>query len=125
MQSTQGPKFFEKVQNYVKNEESYRFEIWIELVLVALVFGVIGNLFGIVSITVAKCKQKFHFHKFWNSTTIYFFNLVVLDLVYCLFLAAKLIHAALIFLKINEDDIYNSECRFFVLGTQTLGNIGG
>ena len=125
MQSTQGSKLIEKIKHYAENEESYRFEIWIGLLIVALVFGLIGNLFGVVSITLAKSKQTLHFHKFWNSTAIYFFNLLVLDLFYCLFLISKLIHAAFIFLKLNDDDTNEMECRFFVLGAQTLGNIGG
>ena len=125
MQNIDTPKILAEVKNYVRNEESYRFEIWIGLLSVALILGVVGNVFAMTSITMAKFKEKYHFHKFWQSTTIYFFNLLAVDLFYCLFLMAKIIHATSIFLKIHEDEKYETECRFFVLGTQTLGNIGG
>ena len=76
-----------------KTEESLKFEIWIGLLSVALIFGMTGNVFAIVSIAVAKCREKLHFHKGWHSSTIYFLNLLAVDLLYCLFLMAKHVHA--------------------------------
>ena len=113
-----------------KTEESLEFEIWIGLLSVALILGMIGNVFAIISIAVAKWREKLHFHKGWHSSTIYFLNLLAVDLLYCLFLMAKHVHATAVFLNNNTLNVrssneYDMVCRFFILGTQTLGNIGG
>ena len=113
-----------------KTEESLKFEIWIGLLSVAPIFGMTGNVFAIVSIAVAKCREKLHFHKAWHSSTIYFLNLLAVDLLYCLFLMAKHAHATAVFLNNNDINFrssneYDLVCGFFILGAQTLGNIGG
>ena len=116
-----------------KTEESLEFEIWIGLLSVALIFGMIGNVFAIISIAIAKFRKKFHFHKGWHSSTIYFLNLLAVDLLYSLFLMAKHAHAMAVFLNntdlnarsSKENNKYDMVCRFFILGTQTIGNIGG
>ena len=112
--------------NFVPEEkESYKFEVWIGLLSIALACGLLGNLFGLMSIIFAKNKQKYGFHTNWKSSTLFFFHLLVVDLIYCLFLVAKEIHALFIYLKIDKDEVNEKECRFFVLGAQTFANIGG
>ena len=120
-----GTTELEEDNGQLRKEKSYRFEIWVGLLLVSLVFSLIGNLFGIVSIKIAKCKEKYHFQRCWNSSTIFFFNLLVVDFCYCLFLMVHLIYASFLFLKILDRGGNEMVCRCFVLGTQTLGNIGG
>ena len=111
--------------NLLTEEESYKFECWAFLLSVVIGFGLFGNIFGLISIYHAKSNEKYHFKNSWNSSTLFFFNLVVVDLVYCMFLVAKGVHALLIYLKVDDDLVNEKECQFFVLGGQTFANIGG
>ena len=109
----------------IEKEKSYRFEAWISCLIAILIFGILGNVFAIISISYAKLKKTYHFHQSWRSSIIFFLNLILVDMVYCLFLLAKMIHGLSIYLKFDTDDVNEIECEFYILGIQTIANIGG
>ena len=107
-------------------EENYfKFKFGIFLTTVIVIFGLIGNSFGLASITYAKANKKYHLDKHWRTSTLFFFHLLIVDLVYCLFLFAKEIHGLFIYLEIDDDLVNEKECKFFVLSIQTFATIGG
>ena len=92
---------------------------------IILIFGIFGNAFALIAITYAKVKKEC-FRESWRTSTLFYFNLILVDITYCLLVSVHMVNSLLIYLKvIDDDDGHEKTCHFFVLGEQTLATIGG
>ena len=70
--------------------------------------------------------KKECFRESWRTSTLFYFNLILVDITYCLLVSVHMVNSLLIYLKvIDDDDGHEKTCHFFVLGEQTLATIGG
>ena len=56
-----------------------QYDISCIIVLTIAIFGVFGNAVTLVVFQYAKLKRKYDFHKSWNTSTLFIFNLAVVD----------------------------------------------
>ena len=109
-------------------EESLAFEVWVILANIIILVGVLSNSLLLASVFYAKYKGRHNFDDLkWNRATIFFINVAVVDLAYCICLFINCMYA--IHVKMNYNSLTPSSsqgiCKVLVLGRQNLGVISG
>ena len=109
-------------------EESLAFEVWVTLANIIIFVGVLSNSLLLASVIYAKYKGRHNFDDLkWNRATIFFINVAVVDLAYCISLFINCMYA--IYVKMNYHSLNPSSsqiiCKVLVLGRQNLGVISG
>ena len=107
------------------SDNDYKFKILLSGISITMTLGVLGNALTLTAIAYATIKKKpsFDGHN-WITTTVFIFNLAVVELVYCLFNIAYIIYGGLLAHSADDGDA-SEECEFFLLGMQTLALIDG
>ena len=104
-------------------ESDYRFVILVSGISTTMTIGALLNAFTLAALTYATIKEKHNFGlSHWIATTVFIFNLAVVELVYCLFCIAYMIYAEILENSVDDGDT-SVECEFFILGSQTLALI--
>ena len=110
---------------------AYNFELMISTIVVLIIFGILGNTLTLASQVYATLKKKYNFDiQSWGSSTVFIFNLALVDLAACFLTLASIIYAALIYSKHLDLEAEtaaggNATCKFFILGIQGLAQITG
>ena len=103
--------------------ENKKFIVYVSGMGVTMTLGALGNAFTIAALIYATVKETRHFEgRHWITTTVFTFNLAVVELVYCLFSIAYLIYGGMLRNSADDGDT-SKECEFFYLGLQTLALI--
>ena len=112
-------------------KESLEYEAFVIIGLLIICTGVIGNLLLLASVYYAKRTGRHGFvsDQKWFIETIFFINVAVVDLLYCLFV---LVNAAYGIYVQNHQEYYEKNpsashglCKFIVLSRQNLSIIDG
>ena len=111
-------------------QESLAFEVWVILANIIIFMGVLSNSLLLASVTYAKYKGRHNFDDTkWNKATIFFINVAVVDLSYCIFFFVNCMYAIHVKMNYHTDDWVPSSsqtiCKVLVLGRQNLGAISG
>ena len=112
-------------ENEPLGEEDYKFISFVVGITVLMIFGALGNALTLAAVTFATVKKKPNFDgAHWTSTTVFIFNLSIVELAYCIFMLAYMIYGLLLWLNVDVGET-SGMCKFFLLGIQDIGLIDG
>ena len=106
-------------------ETDYEYKILLSVGCITLLLGALGNALTIAALAYETLKKKCNFDGcIWITTTVYIFNLAVVEFLYCLVVIVKIIYGEI--LRNSADTkVSPGACQFFLLGQQQLGVIDG
>ena len=116
-------------------EENISYELWAGFAIFFLTTGAFSNLFLLVSVIYAKRQKRHNFdNSEWVSSTVFFLNLALVDLVYCILRMGNAFYGFLIYFgygNFNDidgdgiDDYNDGICQFLMLGHWNFSIIDG
>ena len=107
------------------DEKDYKFISFVVVTMVLMIFGALGNALTLAAVTYATAKKKPMFDGgSWMATTVFIFNLSIVELLYCLFMLTYMIYGIVLWFNVDVGST-SGMCKFFLLGIQDIGLIDG